>query len=203
MQELQHALAIQPGTSDLDNDALIHVDILISVCLGIVVVEQDSGNVGLIHFTAQEYFLQHPIHDSWRVEETITQSCLTYLAFNGFVESHCDTNADLSVLFFKYPFGLYAATWWGVHLKNISNAQLLGQALDFLMDDQLVKAAGQLFYDFDLRRESMSSGTYTGLHLAARFGHLLLAQGLLEKTVRCYFSCTWTTALDKSSQQEL
>ena len=183
VQELQHALATQPGTSDLDSDALIDGDILISVCLGIVVVEHDSGNTGLIHFTAKEYFLQHPIHGPLNVQETIARSCLTYLAFDGFAQGYCNNHKQLVDRLTKYPFGWYAATWWGVHLKNISDGELIAQTLEFLMDDRKVKAAGQLLYDFDDQSESIMSRRFTGLQLAARFGLLPLAKGILEKSV--------------------
>ena len=221
LQELQHALAVQPGASDLDSDVLIDGEILISVCLGIVVVEHDSGNVGLIHFTAQEYFLQHPMHESLPVQRMMAQSCLTYLAFDGFAKGYCNNDAELVTRISRYPFGWYAATWWGVHLKNSSDEEVFSQALNFLMDDRKVKAAGQLLYDFDVQRGIIRSRKFTGLHLAARFGLWLLARGIIKRTVsvfqaihllafllHCIYNSyrviLWTdTVLNKSTQQEL
>lgn len=186
VQELQHALAVQPGTSDLDSDALIDGDILISVCLGIVVVEHDSGNVGLIHFTAQEYFLQHPMHESLRVQETIAQSCLTYLTFDGFAKGCCHNAAMLTARSERYPFVWYAARWWGVHLQKTSDKELFAQALDFLLDDRKVDAAEQLMNILDYGRAALYSRGFTGLHIAARFGLWMLAQPMLERTVRFF-----------------
>ena len=181
--ELQHALAIQPGTSDLDRDALIDGDILISVCLGIVVVEHDSTIVGLIHFTAREYFQQHPMHESSRPLDTISQSCLTYLAYDEFTKGCCDNDAKLTTRSENYPFIWYAARWWGVHLQKASDKEVLAQALEFLMDDLKVKAAEQLMYLIDDGRVTMRSRRFTGLHLAARFDLWSLAQPILEITV--------------------
>ena len=183
VQELQHALAVQPGTSELDSDALIDGDILISVCLGIVVVEHDSGNVGLIHFTAQEYFLQHPMHESLRAQETIAQSCLTYLAFDGFAKGCCHNAAMLTARSERYPFIWYAVRWWGVHLQKTSDKEVLAQALEFLVDDRKVEAAEQLMNLLDYGRAALHSRGFTGLHIAARFGLWMLAQSILERTV--------------------
>ena len=181
--ELQHALAIQPGTRDLDSDALIDGDILVSVCLGLVVVENDSGFVGLIHFTAQEFFLQYPMHEALRVQENMAQSCLTYITYDEFANGCCDSYAKLAARYERYPFTLYAARWWGMHLHKTSDKEVLAQALEFLVDDRKVKATEQLMYILDDGRGSLYSRGFTGLHLAARFGLESLVQPILERTV--------------------
>ena len=181
--ELQHALAVQPGTSDLDKDALIESDILISVCLGIVVVEHDSGIVGLIHFTAQEYFQQHPMHESLRIQETIALSCLTYLTYDEFAKGWCDDEAIWNARFEKYPFMRYATRWWSMHLQKISDQEVLAQALEILVDERKVQGVEQLTHFLDEGRVSLRPIGFTGLYLAARFGLLSLAQRMLERTV--------------------
>jgi hypothetical protein len=60
--ELQHALAIEPGQDHLDSDSLIDEEIILSVCAGIVTIEDESNLIRFIHYTTQEYLeLFHPV----------------------------------------------------------------------------------------------------------------------------------------------
>jgi hypothetical protein len=54
--ELQHALAVRPGMTKLDNDFLPEVEILSSICAGLVTVDKKSDIIRLVHYTTQEYF---------------------------------------------------------------------------------------------------------------------------------------------------
>ena len=48
LEELQHALAVSPGMTELDIGGLVDVSILTSVCAGLVIVEKQSAVVRLI-----------------------------------------------------------------------------------------------------------------------------------------------------------
>jgi GPI inositol-deacylase, winged helix domain len=54
--EIQHAIAIEPGESDIDQDNFTPVEHLVCVCAGLVVVDECSSTIRLVHYTAQEYF---------------------------------------------------------------------------------------------------------------------------------------------------
>ena len=55
VQELQHALAVEPAQRDFDEEAIIEEEILLSVCLGLITIDGATGEMRLIHFTAQKY----------------------------------------------------------------------------------------------------------------------------------------------------
>ena len=55
IEEVQHALAIEPELTDIDDEALIDEELLTSVCMGLVTVDRDSKIIRLIHYTSQEY----------------------------------------------------------------------------------------------------------------------------------------------------
>ncbi|KAJ7718038.1 ankyrin repeat domain-containing protein [Mycena olivaceomarginata] len=82
--ELRVALAIEPETRELDNDNMTGIGIILSVCAGLVIVEEHSSLVRLVHFTAQSYLdrIQTEIFPDAHFE--ITQSLLTYLQFAQF-----------------------------------------------------------------------------------------------------------------------
>jgi ankyrin repeat domain-containing protein 50 len=48
VQELQHALAITPETTEMDYEAIIDEDILTSVCAGLVVIDEESSICRLV-----------------------------------------------------------------------------------------------------------------------------------------------------------
>src|SRR5438552_1127327 len=55
-KELQHALAVEIGDSELQEDNVPEIEDIISVCVGLVAVDQESGIIRLVHYTTQEYF---------------------------------------------------------------------------------------------------------------------------------------------------
>src|SRR5205809_568077 len=80
--ELKHALAVSPGDSSLDRDALPEEEALTSYCAGLVIVDQESRTVRLVHHTAGEYLnsvreLRFP-----NAHTIIAEACLTYLLFD-------------------------------------------------------------------------------------------------------------------------
>ncbi|KAJ7795316.1 ankyrin repeat domain-containing protein [Mycena olivaceomarginata] len=84
--ELRVALAIEPETRELDNDNMTGIGIILSVCAGLVIVEEHSSLVRLVHFTAQSYLerIQTEMFPDAHFE--ITQSLLTYLQFELFLD---------------------------------------------------------------------------------------------------------------------
>jgi hypothetical protein len=54
--ELQYALAVRVGMMELDGDFVPEVEVLLSVCARLVVVDGKSKVIRLVHYTAQEYF---------------------------------------------------------------------------------------------------------------------------------------------------
>ncbi|KAJ6574297.1 hypothetical protein B0H19DRAFT_985951, partial [Mycena capillaripes] len=53
--ELQTALAIEPGTKALDKDNMLDIDIILSVCAGLIIIDEQVSVVRLVHYTTQEY----------------------------------------------------------------------------------------------------------------------------------------------------
>lgn len=53
--ELQHALAIVVGDCKLDGDNLERIERIVSVCAGLVTVDEESKIIRLVHYTTQDY----------------------------------------------------------------------------------------------------------------------------------------------------
>lgn len=82
--ELQQALAIEEGEPQLDHENIIEVAELISVCVGLVKIDQESGIIRLVHYTTQEYFRQIRMQRFPTAQKDIAAACLTYLSFDVF-----------------------------------------------------------------------------------------------------------------------
>ena len=81
VQELRCALAIEPGDEAFDEDGLYHIETIVSVCCGLLTVEEQSQNVRLVHYTAQEYLSERK---DPKANEEMAITCLTYLCFRNF-----------------------------------------------------------------------------------------------------------------------
>jgi hypothetical protein len=78
---LQHALAVEEGESTLDKENLPQIEDMVSVCAGLVTVDQESGIVRLVHYTTQEYFERTQRKWFPNAEIDITTICITYLSY--------------------------------------------------------------------------------------------------------------------------
>lgn len=56
--ELQCALAVELTKSELDRDNFPQIEDMVSVCAGLVTVDDESGIIHVVHYTTQEYFEQ-------------------------------------------------------------------------------------------------------------------------------------------------
>ncbi|KAH6693786.1 hypothetical protein F5X68DRAFT_258632 [Plectosphaerella plurivora] len=54
--ELQEALAVELGEPELDPDNVPEIEDILSVCAGLVTVDDESDIIRLVHYTTQEYF---------------------------------------------------------------------------------------------------------------------------------------------------
>jgi hypothetical protein len=169
--ELRHALATKPGSVNLDKDYLPSVQVLRSVCAGLVTVDEQSGIARLVHYTTQEYFERTWI--SWfpDVRKDIAITCVTYLSFDAFEAGFCPTDEEFEARSRLNPLYAYAARNWGYHAYTAS-ADVEQPILDLLKSEAKVSASSQVMmaskgyrgYSQKVPRQM------TGVHLAAYFG---------------------------------
>ena len=179
--ELQHALAVRVGDPELDKDDLPQVEDMVSVCAGLVIVDDESGGIiRLVHHTTQEYFERRKDHWFPNSEDRITAICVTYLSFSVFGSGCCRTDEELEKRLRSNPFYAYASLYWGYHARKCSTAR--SEILHFLMCDVKRDASIQELLAADRREwgqhySQAAIQNMTGLHLAAFFG--------IEDIVRC------------------
>ncbi|RYP17562.1 hypothetical protein DL765_004451 [Monosporascus sp. GIB2] len=198
--ELQHALAVEVGEPELDRQNLPQIEYMVSVCAGLVTVDEESGIIRLVHYTTQEYLETHmfrliPGEDSTTSDarkneiamvgahRAIAIICVNYLSFSVFEGGFCQTDDEFEERLRLYPLYNYAANNWGHHTRKIST--LYHGMMEFLEDVAKVEASSQAL--MVSKQFSWYSGNsqhfpkrMTGLHLAAYFGISEAANTLLR-----------------------
>ena len=182
--ELCHALAVELGEDELDPDNIPDVEDLVSVCAGLVTVDQGSNIIRLVHYTTQEYLKR--IRENWNPTalQDIASTCLTYLTFNTFKSGSCASDKDFNDRVGQNAFIDYAARYWGQHAFTVQQ-EVFELALSLLQDSNLVSSVVQVM---SVSKQSYRYSGYSqsyptesvGLHLTARFGLLHLLRKLLH-----------------------
>lgn len=124
-QEILVALAVEPGTRELDNDNLLDIEIILSVCAGLVILDEQSDVVRLVHYTTQEYFDSIQQSKFPDAQTDITSTLLTFLAFDEFVGQSWERLDDLPPL-------LDYAQYCLVHAVGRPETQLRDDILEFI-----------------------------------------------------------------------
>jgi len=173
ISELQHALAVEVGEAELDEENLPQIEDMISVCAGLVTIDEESNIIRLVHYTTQEYFERTWI--SWfpHAQIEITTICVTYLSFNTFKSSYCRTDSEFEERLQSNKLYDYAAHNWGHHAREASTS--CQGVIEFLEKQGHVEASSQALialkewsghteYSQEIPKQM------TGLHLAAYLG---------------------------------
>jgi hypothetical protein len=168
--ELQHALATKTGKLELDHGDLPHIGDMVSVCAGLVTVDEKSRIIRLVHYTTQEYLKRTQKQWFPDAESTITTICVTYLSFTIFETGSCKTRRELEERLRSNTFYSYAAHNWGHHAPKDEQSQ---EVISFLTSKAKVEASGQVLMGLSPSLSFASigpPGEITGLHLAGYFG---------------------------------
>ncbi len=83
VSEIQVALAIEPGTRRFDNDNLLDIEMILSVCAGLIIVDEQLSVVRLVHYTAQEYVDSVQAQRFHHAQTEITCTILVFPAFEA------------------------------------------------------------------------------------------------------------------------
>lgn len=185
LDELRHALATRLGDTELDRDNLLPTKSIIDTCSGLLVIDDESFTIRLVHFTLQEYLMSVEQSLFSYGETLITNICLTYLCFE--FGSGCSSHDEIiiSKILQDYPFLPYASSEWGHHAKNAKFDGRYDLALSFLANNSKLYLATRV-RDLDSPRfiqgqdSKYESFQQTGLHVAAGFGIVDLVTLLLD-----------------------
>jgi hypothetical protein len=172
--ELRHALAVEISESALDKENLPEIEDIVSMCAGLVTIDQESNIIRLVHYTTQEYFERNQVTWFPNAQTDIAMTCVTYLSFNAFETGFCPTDEEFEARLQLNLLYDYAARNWGHHARAASTEveQLI---LGLLESEAKVSAANQAIlasksYSWDSGYSQRVLRQMTGVHVAAYFG---------------------------------
>jgi hypothetical protein len=189
VDELCHALAMEwdddeEPQRDLDHDNILDPESLVDVCAGLVIIEDESKVIRLVHFTTEEFFNASRGSLFPDAETQISKTCLAYLSLDIFSKGYCTSDQELETRLQLLPFLNYAAHHWGHHLRGKPEQDLEEMALNLLNNHSSLLTSTQVMYISDYRYAGYSQRflkNMTGLHVAAIFGLHALVSLLLGK----------------------
>ncbi len=141
--ELQHALSIEPGDDELDEDNFIDANDLTSVCAGLVIIDQERQLIRLVHYTTQEYFERRRDELFGDIQNKIAATCITYLCFDAFDVS-CSNFEVSQKRVAEYPLLAYAAPYWGHHVQATSELIQREYVMRLVMEHSKLVSAIQI-----------------------------------------------------------
>jgi ankyrin repeat protein len=191
--ELLHALAIELGDTRVDEDNILETEQLLTICAGLVTIDEQSDSVRFIHYTTQEYLQRN--RQTWlpHAEIEIARSCTAYLSIDGLAVSPCSSTEAHEHRLKEFALLDYAAVYWGPHVNLIMGSdyasasdEIATKALSLLLDNTRLSTLSQVL--FMSEREPWSSAPvieegkgFFGSHWMARFGLLPLLEQWIEK----------------------
>src|SRR3984957_2730079 len=156
--ELRHALAVEIGQSELDEENVPEIEDMVFVCAGLVTVDEQSNIIRLVHYTTQQFL---ETNMSWlnaqkdiavtnaqndiamtNFQTNITITCVTYITFDCFGTGFCTTDKEFKARLQLYPLYNYAARNWGHHARAAS-LEVEQSILDLLGSEAKVSAFSQ------------------------------------------------------------
>ncbi|KAI9371162.1 hypothetical protein BJX61DRAFT_548493 [Aspergillus egyptiacus] len=142
-KELQHALATRPGDTDLNPKFLPPLEIIGSLCAGLVEHDQNTGIIRLVHYTTKEFLVKQDMLQDAEME--ITKTSITYLSFGCFSSGRSTKPNEYTHRQKKYPLHHYSAQHWASHASAalVNSEDTLSFLSGLLEKDFNVYAAGQ------------------------------------------------------------
>jgi len=116
VNELQHAVAIRPGETRMDD--LTDPEFFVHCCFGLVVIDKETSIVRLVHFTVNEYLQERHLEYFPYANDILTLSCIAYIStYQNLINRSPDRlwSPWSPTAWEEVPFLDYAARFWGFH----------------------------------------------------------------------------------------
>ena len=194
---LQHALGVETGDRNLVHSRMTPLSLLrtsvIDFCQGLIIIQQETSQVRLAHFTLFEYFFERRPYDSWYCssEQLIAETCLTYLLFDDFASNPPSNDDAYKEMLRLYPLYDYAARRWGIHAHRLYHHSPPPLTVDlmykFIFSSLHLERAVQAFSS-SVHQEVSSHGysqiypkILSPIHVSALFGIPAIAGEVLKQ----------------------
>ncbi|KAL8773444.1 MAG: hypothetical protein Q9209_001547 [Squamulea sp. 1 TL-2023] len=169
--ELLHALAVEAEDTEIDESAFIETEILLNISGGLIIVDEKSGIVRLVHHTLQQYLQDNRVKLLHEPEAEIARVCLTYLSFKSFASGPCIDGDAMDQRLQAYDFLNYASHNWGHHVSN--DSLWTDSILSYLNEEEKLACSVQVLHLAAYRTPDWQDRfpkQFGPLHVLAYFG---------------------------------
>jgi ankyrin repeat protein len=191
--ELLHAIAVEPGDKEIDEDNILETEQLVTICAGLVTIDEQSDSVRFIHYTTQEYLQRN--QQTWlpHAKIEISRSCAAYLSIDDLAVSPCSSEEAYEHRLKEFGLLHYAAVYWGPHLKQLMEtgftaalSEFATEALFILSNTKRLSNMSQVLFMSERGLFSQvavieEGGRFSCIHWIGRFGLLPLLKQLIDK----------------------
>ncbi|KAI0024278.1 hypothetical protein F4780DRAFT_655506 [Xylariomycetidae sp. FL0641] len=118
LKEVQHALAVEIGSSTFDEENIPSPEDMVSVCAGLVTLSPAKCDVDFVHYTTHDYFEQSKDRLFPGAQSLIARTLLTYL---NSVISPAIGGMTTDQVGETYPLCSYAVRHWGNHAQDLTS----------------------------------------------------------------------------------
>ncbi|KAL8856314.1 MAG: hypothetical protein Q9178_007078 [Gyalolechia marmorata] len=151
VDEFRHALAVRAGDKTFSADNLTELVDILETCQGLVIVEEHSQIMRLLHSTTREFVGRQHNQILKGGSVYLAKACLTYLCLDVFQGKTCNffsvkdvdfharpgekiaSDRILSFRLQKFPFLDYAAEYWGYHANGGAEMPCFDYIVAFLL----------------------------------------------------------------------
>ncbi|KAJ5873180.1 hypothetical protein N7455_003723 [Penicillium solitum] len=169
--EVQHGIAVNVGESKLGKGKLTNIDDLVSLCAGLVRVDEQTDAIRLAHYTTQKYLEDKRERYFPDAHSQIAHKCLAYLCLDSFQTEPPESRREYLARQKQYPLYAYSAENWGYHARQ-AYASVEGMVKIFLHNHLALKNSLQVLRVdrlFPIYKNTVLS-KFSALHSAAWFG---------------------------------
>ncbi|KAL8920068.1 MAG: hypothetical protein Q9172_004653 [Xanthocarpia lactea] len=192
VRALQEALAINPNETDLDDEAMTPIGLILDVCAGLLILDEEDEIVRLVHYTAQDYFDMVLTQRFDDVHATIACDCVSYLSYeciqhakdsrnhgtentleeSSNSEESAESSGDSLTSSIEFPLLWYASRFWAQHAMMANrDARLSTRIHQFITGNPRVMLEEPWNYnDYPWRMPTAWLKPSHGLEIAAAFG---------------------------------
>ncbi|KAH6889054.1 ankyrin repeat domain-containing protein 50 [Coprinopsis sp. MPI-PUGE-AT-0042] len=123
IEELERVVAFSPDTHKFEPDRLVPETTLISLCGGLIVVEEESRLVRLVHYTAKKT-LEDLLHEEFPHPHALLATvCMTHLTECSFQDTAISSDDEFRNTLEDDPLLAYASEAWAFHARAGLNVE--------------------------------------------------------------------------------
>lgn len=177
VDELGEALAIEPEGEDFDPDAIPDIDLVLEACAGLVIVDEETELIRLVHYTAQDYLDKLLASRFNGAHASIARDCLTYLSYDVIQSSKSESESvsedqgesddDRNGL--ECHLLDYVVLFWAQHYTKGDDASPSAQLHDFLVTNPQVYLDTSFYRHFRIKSPA-DLESCSGIGIAAYHG---------------------------------